>query len=223
MLDGVAVCLSPSGARVTLFQAGSVMLHSGQVSDFKIDCDVLSDADLETLARLIAERCGPFGAVEGVPRGGLRLASALMPHATTGRLLIVDDVLTTGASMEQQRAERDAIGAVIFARGPCPSWVTPLFTLAALGVPPQEATADCRVEYDWSHRICERGTKGCCMHHVLTLDSRATDGAALTSEVQGYRVEGDVECEWHILTMRDGRQIQIHTDRPLVIVEPERH
>ncbi|KKL20362.1 hypothetical protein LCGC14_2456230, partial [marine sediment metagenome] len=47
-------------------------------------------------------------------------------------LLIVDDVLTTGASMEKQRAGRtNTIGAVIFARGDCPAWVKPLFAMEA--------------------------------------------------------------------------------------------
>jgi adenine/guanine phosphoribosyltransferase-like PRPP-binding protein len=48
------------------------------------------------------------------------------------RLLIVDDVWTTGGSMEEHRAGRDAIGAVLFARGPVADWVTPLFTLNEL-------------------------------------------------------------------------------------------
>lgn len=43
----------------------------------------------------------------------------------------MDDVLTTGAmtSMEEAR-HGEAIGFVLFARGQCPSWVTPLFTMA---------------------------------------------------------------------------------------------
>ena len=31
--------------------------------------------------------------------------------------------------MEAHRAGREMIGAVLFARGPCPSWVTPLFSM----------------------------------------------------------------------------------------------
>jgi len=46
-----------------------------------------------------------------------------------GRLLIVDDVCTTGASMEAHRRGRDALGAVLFARGPVPSWVYSLFSM----------------------------------------------------------------------------------------------
>jgi len=68
-----------------------------------------------------------FGAVEGVPSGGLRFAEALRQYQSAGPLLIADDVLTTGASMELHRAGRDALGVVIFARGPCPAWVAPKF------------------------------------------------------------------------------------------------
>lgn len=66
-----------------------------------------------------------------MPRGGLRLAEALKLYVTEGALLIVDDVLTTGASMEEFRNGREALGAVIFARGHCPSWVVPLFQMDA--------------------------------------------------------------------------------------------
>jgi len=107
-------------------------LHSGQESFFKIDCDALSDEDIRALALLIADRVA-FSEVVGVPRGGLRLAEALECFAIPMNepvLLIVDDVLTTGGSMEAWRAGRDAIGFVIFARGDCPSWVKALFTLA---------------------------------------------------------------------------------------------
>lgn len=71
---------------------------------------------------------GAVGAVEGVPRGGLRLAEACRELATSGPLLIADDVCTTGASMEEHRRGRSAVGLVIFTRGPTPDWVMPLFT-----------------------------------------------------------------------------------------------
>jgi len=48
----------------------------------------------------------------------------------TGPTLIVDDVLTTGTSMiEMQKQYPNAIGVVMFARGPCPSWVSSIFSL----------------------------------------------------------------------------------------------
>jgi len=112
---------------MTLFKRGDFQLHSGELSSWKIDCDALTDEDIETLARLIADRF-TFGFVEGIATGGWRLAKALEKWVTTGKLLIVDDVLTTGASMEEQRAGREAVGVVIFARGVCASWITPMFS-----------------------------------------------------------------------------------------------
>jgi orotate phosphoribosyltransferase len=116
---------------VSLFKYGQFLLHSGDESWFKIDCDFLTEEDLNTLALLIFEGVGTFGQVEGVPEGGLRLAEALKPYANqySNQLLIVDDVLTTGTSMEEYRRGRKAKGAVIFARGPCPEWVKPIFRM----------------------------------------------------------------------------------------------
>lgn len=116
---------------MSLFWTGEFRLHSGAESNFKIECDALTDEDWATLALLTTTRIPPFGQVEGVPSGGLRFATELEPHATEGPLLIVDDVLTTGQSMEKQRGRRDALGVVVFARNECPEWITPLFTLAA--------------------------------------------------------------------------------------------
>ena len=56
-----------------LFQSGHFTLHSGAHTFWKVDCDALTDGDLDTLA---------------MPRG-----------------------------------------VVIFARGPCPEWVTPIWRL----------------------------------------------------------------------------------------------
>ena len=111
-----------------LLRWGLAVLHSGRRSNWLIDCNALGDADMETLAAITAECLPPFGVVEAVPRGGLRLAAALRPYSIPGeRLLIVDDVLTTGRSMEAQRAGRNALGLVLFARGPLPAWVKAIF------------------------------------------------------------------------------------------------
>lgn len=112
-----------------LFETGWFRLHSGEATTWRINCEVLSDESIKTLAAIIADRC-KFGSVEGVPTGGLSLAEALRPLATTGPLLIVDDVLTTGSSMEEHRAGRDAIGYVIFDRsgGGRQPWVRALWS-----------------------------------------------------------------------------------------------
>lgn len=113
-----------------LFRMGEFALHSGAQSRFKIDCDALGAREIDALAAMLAEILPPFAWVEGIPTGGMRLAAAMARHGQPGnRLLIVDDVCTTGASLERQRRGRDAIGAVLFARGPVPEWVTPLFVL----------------------------------------------------------------------------------------------
>lgn len=119
---------------MSLFGLGNFTLASGLLSPFKIDCDYLTDGDIETVAWIINKNLKlKFRTVEGVPTGGLRLADALQQYATPnepGVVLIVDDVWTTGGSMKKQRANRtSAIGAVIFARGPIEPWVLALWTM----------------------------------------------------------------------------------------------
>ena len=115
---------------MSLFQLGDFTLHAGGKSEFKIDCDALTEEDMKVLAYAIAEKV-KFSNIIGIPRGGLRLAEALKSYWTkTARLtLIVDDVLTTGRSMEEMRAQvpEPSLGFVIFARGPLPAWVSAIF------------------------------------------------------------------------------------------------
>lgn len=116
---------------MSLFQLADVTLHSGRKSFFKIECDALTADDFAAAAGMLVRILPAFGRVEGVPRGGISLAEAMRSYITEGPLLIVDDVWTTGISMEAHRAGRDAIGAVIFGRGPIHvDWVTPLFMIA---------------------------------------------------------------------------------------------
>ena len=122
-----------NGLIMTIFVDGDFTAHSGGTLGFKIECDVLSAADLATLARQFSNST-QFGAVVSVPRGGDRFADALRKYCTSGPTLIVDDVLTTGRSMEQAAKNLvlggfpgSVIGVVIFARGSCPKWITPLF------------------------------------------------------------------------------------------------
>ncbi len=114
---------------INLFQSGNFILASGKKAQWKIECDALTDKDWETLALIAAEILEPFGAVEGVPTGGVKFAKALEKYKTEGGLLIAEDVITTGGSMERFRSNRDAKGIVVFARGNVLDWVTVLFKL----------------------------------------------------------------------------------------------
>lgn len=123
---------------IHLFNAGEYKLHSGLVTPFKIDADALTNNDIHALAVLIADRI-PYTSAYGVPRGGVRLARALntLPHTEpeVANYLIVDDVLTTGESITTYRrthfgSDFKVNGLVIFARGECPDWVTPLFQVS---------------------------------------------------------------------------------------------
>lgn len=116
-----------------LFQSGNLTLHSGKESNFKINCDALLDSDIETIARLIAKRYH-FHGVVGVPTGGLRLANALLKYREPDAplLLIVDDVLTTGASIQEEANNHKGLmrGVVIFSRqSHLPAWITPVFKM----------------------------------------------------------------------------------------------
>lgn len=117
---------------MNLFESQKFVMHSGEVSDWKIECDALTPMDLHTLAVLTAKAIGPFGKVEGVPSGGLKFAFYLsrFRDINSDVLVIVDDVLTTGHSMETHRAGRDAVGVVIFNRGKVDlPWVHSIFRL----------------------------------------------------------------------------------------------
>ena len=117
---------------MNLFKLGDFILHSGQKGNFKIDCDALTELDLKTLAYIIAKEFR-FSKVVGIPTGGTKLAEACEVWTKKyGPMLIVDDVLTTGASMEEEKEKHSylhVIGVVVFARGPCPSWVHPIFDM----------------------------------------------------------------------------------------------
>lgn len=115
---------------MNLFQSGEFALHSGDKSTWKIDCDALTPEDMETLADIAVQMLPPFSRALGVPTGGEAFAAALNARSSEdGPTLIVDDVLTTGKSMEDYRMifSEPTIGIVIFARGAAPSWVMPLF------------------------------------------------------------------------------------------------
>jgi orotate phosphoribosyltransferase len=119
-----------------LFKDGDFINSSGQELPWKIDCDAFIDEDWKTLAKIIDSHIC-FGHVEGVPRGGLKLAEALMQFCTIGKVLIVDDVLTTGESMMRQRQGRDALGVVVYDRSVvgCSNWIIPIFRVFRTWLP----------------------------------------------------------------------------------------
>ncbi len=111
-----------------LFKSGFFKLHSGCLSQWKIDCDALSDADIKTLAQMAYEKLPQFGEVIGVPRGGLRFAQALRKYSIEDApRLIADDVLTTGNSAMELMTKKDDIGIVIFAREKPPPRIKAIF------------------------------------------------------------------------------------------------
>ncbi len=132
-----------------LFQLGDYTLSSGRKSAWKIDCDALTDDDMKALAAMAAERLDwfPFSRVVSVPKGksdspidnAQRFAMALWPFCATdelGRVLIVDDVLTSGESMRACNAAvaelsdvESIMGLVIVAREKPPGWIIPLLQL----------------------------------------------------------------------------------------------
>lgn len=117
--------------RKTLFKytKNKILLSSGYTTNFKIECDALTKGDIEGFAYLI-NKMAKFYKVVGVPRGGLKIEKALKKYITPGgALLIVDDVLTTGASMEKMKKKYPndiVIGVVLFARNDCPKWIQPI-------------------------------------------------------------------------------------------------
>lgn len=130
------------GPACALFQRGNFTLASGAQSLWKVECDALTGEDWATIALMLRDRLPDFDHVLGVPRGGIPLAKALDRHTIEGaeRLLVVDDVWTTGGSMDRYLATLADMGAwlpgvdsiakaVAFARGPVPDDVVALWQL----------------------------------------------------------------------------------------------
>ena len=122
---------------MSLFELKDFVMHSGQVGHWKIECDALTDEDWDTIAYWVSTRFS-FRQVEGIPTGGEKFQHALFKYRSPNSnvYLVVDDVLTTGGSMNkfkrtslQSLSGYDIKGVVLFARGECPDWVTPIFKM----------------------------------------------------------------------------------------------
>ncbi len=131
----------------TLFRQIDFISHSGYNLKWKIECDSLSDEDLETLATVIETKIENeyprylIKDIIGIPSGGLRIAKYLKKKIKISKfgtlIIIVDDVLTTGKSMEEYKklyGKYDhCLGFVLFARGTPNEWIKPVFQLWGLG------------------------------------------------------------------------------------------
>ena len=115
---------------MSLFQKGWFKSNSGKKLPWKIECDYLSDEDWQWAAYIIGTNFH-FNRVEGIPKGGSKLSNILQVYTKSGGgLLIVDDVFTTGVSMERQRNGReDVIGVVLFARNLTPDWIRAIWNI----------------------------------------------------------------------------------------------
>ena len=114
--------------------------HAGLDLSWKIEMDALSENEWFTIARMILEISLPFHSAIGIPRGGVLLGELLNKYGTGKEedpICIVDDVLTTGMSMDTYREEMDierwqkscALGWVVFARVRPPKWIKALFQM----------------------------------------------------------------------------------------------
>lgn len=226
------------GRMKQLFQLGDFRLHGGQTSPWKIDCDALSDEDLATLADWARRSIRPFGSVEGVPTGGLRFAAALAPYVTAGEPpLIVDDVLTTGGSMEVQRAGRHATGLVIFARSDPQPWIKSIFRTFEnrfSRIAHEESTGLCK-----THGNVIIGIGGChaCAEEAWgwkerALKAEAEKAASLHGVMEYVHLVGCViqsleeldADDWHIELIRHGvaaEHARLHREHAALFVRKE--
>lgn len=111
---------------------------------FTIDCDALTDDDLDTLAKLVSDNVY-YDSVIGIPKSGERFAEKLeqytneisFSHGGLPTVLIVDEVVTTGKSFQDviptiPYAHSRIICLAIFSTSnpkKIPSWINCLFQL----------------------------------------------------------------------------------------------
>lgn len=142
---------------MNLFETGDFILHNGAATFWRLNAECFSSDDLIKFAQIVLANVWFHGIdrVVGVPTGGEAFAEAIrrlrtyplledaayVPDHPGAFTLIVDDVLTTGASMQNaaRRVKSPIVGAVIFARPDpytgkfcVPDWVHPLFTISPM-------------------------------------------------------------------------------------------
>ena len=128
---------------IDLFQKIDFTSHAGLDLTWKIEMDALSHREWECISHMIRELSPPFREAIGIPRGGNVLGKLLNRHGTGKEehpICIVDDVLTTGMSMDTYREEMDierwqkscALGWVVFARVRPPKWIKELFQMPVI-------------------------------------------------------------------------------------------
>jgi hypothetical protein len=131
---------------VDFLKHGEFRSHSGITLRFKIECDALSDATWECFAKEIARATKSMGGIKevhGIPSGGTKLANALGGYATEGGRIVavVDDVLTTGRSMEEKKKKLiedgvepgDIYGFVLVRRSQdWTNWIYPFFYVSSM-------------------------------------------------------------------------------------------
>tara|TARA_B100000945_G_C20407237_1_gene610683 strand:+ start:641 stop:1084 length:444 start_codon:yes stop_codon:yes gene_type:complete len=123
-----------------LFVEEDFIGHSGGELHWKIECDALFPNEWKCIAKMIMEHeKRPFQAAIGIPRGGITLSKYLNEYSTQNPedpYLIVDDVLTTGGSMNyfveqyfRNREPNEYFGWVVFSRKSPASWIKALFQM----------------------------------------------------------------------------------------------
>ena len=120
---------------IDLFQKVDFESHAGADLSWKIEMDALSVHEWKCISHIIMDFSKPFQKAIGIPRGGTVLGKILDKYSTgksTDPICIVDDVLTTGMSMEEEKKKYTDIGVigwVVFARGSVPFWIDALFRM----------------------------------------------------------------------------------------------
>ena len=124
---------------MSLFQKVDFKSHSGLNLSWKIECDEISKKEWKCLAEMIMDyEKRQFQAALGIPRGGIILGTYLNEYSTQNiedPYLIVDDVLTTGGSMDDfvnsyfRNRKPNYFGWVVFARNKPQHWVKALFQM----------------------------------------------------------------------------------------------